>query len=135
MQKFTLLFACAALFLSSCDKNDTPTPNTEQSAYPGTYVGKYTNVASSPSPTPVDAVAVVVAENGGLKIVLTVGANASTFNATFTADNKLTIAEQNIFSVKTTGTGDLTNSDQQLGLILTPGNTPASSNTFRGTKQ
>jgi len=135
MQKFILLFACAALFLSSCDKNDTPAPNPEQSAYPGTYTGKYTNVSNSPSPTPVDAVAVVVAENGGLKIVLTVGANASTFNATFTADNKLTIAEQNIFSVKTTGTGDLTNSDQQLGLILTPGNTPASSNTFRGTKQ
>jgi hypothetical protein len=134
MQKLILLFACAALFLSSCDKNDAP-PNADQSAYPGTYVGKYTNVSSSPSPTPVDAVAVVVAENGGLKIVLTVGANASTFNATFTADNKLTIAEQSIFSVKTTGTGDLTNSDQQLGLILTPGNTPASSNTFRGTKQ
>jgi hypothetical protein len=135
MQKLILLLAFAACGLCSCEKDETPITPTPQSAYPGTYAGKYTNVSNSPNPTPVDAVAVVVEENGGLKIVLTVGANASTFTATFTADNKLNIAAQPIFSVSTSGTGELTNSDMQLGLILTPGNATSSSNTFRGTKQ
>ncbi|MBU6340568.1 MAG: hypothetical protein KGS48_03645, partial [Bacteroidetes bacterium] len=122
MQKLFIYFTFLVLGIVSCDKSD-PAP-TSQSAYPGTYTGKYTSQSASPSPSQVNAVAVLTAESGGIKVTLTAGANAATFTANFTADNKLEIPTQLIFGVSTSGTGSLSNNDTELGLTLTPGNAP-----------
>jgi hypothetical protein len=134
MRHFILFFAFIALSLTSCTKD--PNPNPAQSyPFPGSYTGQYT-VQSSAVVAPQSGVATVTDAGGSnYQVVLTIGANQANLTATLGADNRLSFAQQNVFGMSVTGTGEMTNSGNTLNIVFTSsGQVTTTGATFRGNK-
>jgi hypothetical protein len=133
MSKFILLFAFAACFIVSCDKNEDPDP---VYPYSGTYNGNYTLMTTNVTPSPIPGTAVVAdATANSVTVVLTVNGTVANLNANIKADNSLEFPQQSMFGMTVTGTGTIAKNGTELGLVFASSSqVTVSGATFRGLK-